>query len=220
MAEQDAANDIEFEDYELTKVLCQDDADGRYANVQWGSTGFGFRLQPGQEDPKVGDMLRVYGAGMGSIIRGAARVEDTDELSRYVYFHRTPEEQARKNTLDKQERHAQQVKEFRAKEPEYRERIAKLPEEFRLRFADFESHGGEAWLAQNLGYELFIAEEALTLVAFIQGGSMTIQEFHARSYEEQVALNTGMRLDQHSGNTFGAACSQANTYLQKPEARK
>ena len=183
-----------------------------YLNVQFkGGTGLGVSLKESQVPLEKGDVVRLYGRGFGQPVRGVALEENGVPTRVYYYMNREDYEQER---VAKAARAlADRAAEYKAKEPEYRARIAALPEVFQDRFARFEKHCGEEWMVENLTYELFTCEQAV-LIAGAGIGDFAV--FRGLPWDEQKAAVPGLD-DGHSGNTFGASLNMAAMYTQKAE---
>jgi hypothetical protein len=100
--------------------------------------------------------------------------------------------------------------------PERDRRRAALPEAFRLRLDGFERARPD-WRRDHEGYELFVCEEAAMLSTFFADkGLDALAAFQNAPFEEQRSTLPALRLDEHSGNTWGAACAFAATYIRHP----
>lgn len=162
-----------------------------------------------QVQPQPGETARLYGKGFGYDVRGIA-------IGGRVYRYKS-EEVAQADhvewvTQQERERQAQ----LEASLPERDARRAKLPEIFQARVLGF-IEARPHWRRDHEGYELFVCEEAAAISAHFAGNPEGLAAFRGLPYEEQKATVPGLRYDQHSGNTFGAACALARCRLSQPE---
>jgi hypothetical protein len=176
--------------------------------VTWGGWTLLVPNDTCQQAPAIGEMMRCYGKGIGSTVRGIA-------VNGRVYRYRTPAEE-RRHQSDMVDRHKRQRRDdYEAKRPDFDARVAALPEPFQLRIERFRGLGGNEWRYQFEPYELFTCEQAAAFAAELK----TVDElkaFSALGYEEQRARLPAMS-DGHSGNTFGAACQLAGCMITNPE---
>ena len=199
----------------------QDDSDFRVVRVAkvepgergWsitGSDGWSFWVGAAYGvQPRVGDLARFYGKGIGFEVRGLV-------LSGRVVFYRTAEEQ--------EERHRQWVAEQRAqKRTDFAEKRAaldaaydELPPEFQRRLDGFRERGGEDWRPEYEPYESFVCVEAVKIIRAL-GSAEAVREFSRAPWEEQKTLIPGLAYDEHSGNTFGMAGRLAYRFFTNPD---
>lgn len=150
-------------------------------------------------------------AGVSFIVEN----ESLEEVETF-YFFDTPEEIRARWEAEQALAQIKKEETYAANLPLYRQQIAALPLVFQERFDLFEKFCGLRWMVANLAYELFVAEEAVKMAAyFSQPNTASPEEFHAFGFEEQIKLVPTLSRD-HSGNTFGAAIYQANTFLKEP----
>ena len=201
-------------DFEVTRIktVTEERKDG--ALVGWTirrSDGWSFYVSAAHGvEPRVGQMARFYGRGIGSVVRGL--VIDGREV-----FYRTAEQEAA--------RHAQWVADQAAKkrrafeEEGGREKLdaayAGLPIEFQRRLDGFRARN-PVFRWEHEPYESFCCVEAVKIARTL-GSAALVQEFHAAGGDEQRRLVPELAMDEHSGNTFGMACRLASLYLSSPD---
>lgn len=156
-------------------------------------------------EPKVGQVARFYGRGIGYIVRGLT-------LDGQVVFYRTDEEQHEKQRQEKEEQDVKSRTSYAEHRTTLDARIAALPGPFQQRLHRFRSTSPD-WGWQHEEYELFSCEEAVKIASL--GSLDALKEFHSLPYEEQVK-RAGIS-DGHSGNTFDVAFGLARLYIDKPE---
>jgi hypothetical protein len=100
---------------------------------------------------------------------------------------------------------------YEADRPAQEARIAALPVEFQDRIYGFCRHNSD-WSYQFEAYELFTCEQAVLIASALKTpGAVTEFSMQKGSYDVP-----GLS-DDHSGNTFGAACHLAAVFLHSPE---
>jgi len=198
-------SDTQFEEHVLDKVTR---TEGGW-EIQYDKCICFFCPDVGIE-PKVGDVARYYGEGIGRPIRGL-------EINGHVVFYRTEAQECIEQELRRVRREQELREEYAQKKDDYAARIAQLPAPFQARLARLASKRDNfGW--EFLPYDLFVCEQA---VAFAQalGTREAITAFRKADGKTQQQLVPALS-DQHSGNTFGYACYLAGIYLDKPEALK
>lgn len=156
--------------------------------------------------PELGHILRIYGNPFGHM-RGQA-------LDGQVLWYETADEYQERTKREQSERYRLSRERFYAnEEADYIQRRDALPDVFRERIAQREANNPDfAW---DFGaYELFCCEQAV-LFANTLGNQEAVRAFHDMPWEEQLQAMPGMS-EEHSGNTFGAACALAEWYLVNP----
>ncbi len=157
--------------------------------------------------PKVGDTLRTYGRGFGSVIRGIS-------VNGQVCFYRTEAEDRARSAKEAADREEAQRVEFEANRADFDRRVAALPSVFWSRFNRFRRNRPNfRWTLE--GYELMCCEQAVVFADTLRTTD-AIKAFHAADYADQRLLVPGMS-DGHSGNSFGFSCRLASLYLNRPE---
>ncbi len=148
--------------------------------------------------PRKGQTARFYGRGFGHNVRGVV-VKDV------VYYYRTAEE-------EEQERQDRKIKDAATKKKEWEDaleentaRIDAMPASFQKRVHFFLRTPG--WGPTFGKYELFVCSEAIKIAA----ACTTPEDVNA--FYSDSARQDGVIDKEHSGNTFGAACSLAARYL-------
>lgn len=169
--------------------------------------GFSFHIShvDGLE-PKAGMTARFYGRGVGYPVRGVT-------LDGKVVFYRTEEEQDALRAQWIADEKAKKRKYFEENKTALDARIEALPPEFVKRIVGFIDRRPD-FRYEMLPYELFVCEQAVVFARAL-GSAEAVKEFHAMPYESQRIRVPEMGND-HSGNTFGAACQLANLFLTEP----
>lgn len=173
--------------------------------------GWSFYVPPEGIEPKVGDVARFYGKGIGYTVRGLF-------LNGLRVFYQTEAEQRAKFEQEQRERTAEKIAQAESVKDATASRIAALSEPMRRRIQKFRTANPDFdW--EYLPYELMCCEEAERIAAAFKGEAYPtemLRRFHELPWEEQQKLVPGM--DQgHSGNSFGMACRLACWLLTDPE---
>lgn len=194
--------DTQFEEVTLVKV----EREGGWWNVTR-SDGFSFGFEDPGFEPKVGDVARFYGKGIGYSVRGLT-------LNGRVVFYRTAEEEEQRHREWVAEQRRKREQEFEAQRAERDARYSALPPEFRARIDRFRA-GNPDFRVEHEPYELFCCEQAVVIASSMKDAD-AIPAFVKLSWEQQKQIVPGLD-DGHSGNTFGMACRLAHWYLTRPE---
>jgi hypothetical protein len=164
--------------------------------------------------PKVGNLARLYGKGIGYVVRGCV-------VDGQVAYYRSDAEEDAKRLADIADREKKERETFEANRDDNDRRIAALPPEFNARFYRFRAHNPDhRWKFE--GYELFCCEEAVRISAAAKAAKGTVspvewlRAFHAANVETQKKLAPDLKMSEHSGNTFGFAVQLAHCYLTEP----
>ena len=195
------AVDTEYQDHTITSI--DETWDTGWAVTM--DTGWTIIVQNEGIEPHVGDAIRLYGPGWGRIVRG---IDINGRTVRYL----SADEQKGENQRQILERQRRDEAEYSRKSERFEAEIAALPEPFQVRIRRFQHARPVAFNVEHLGYELFTCQEAVKIADHcktVEG----IQAFRDLPYEDQRAVIS----DQHSGNTFGAACGLARLYLTQPD---
>ena len=158
--------------------------------------------------PEVGQTAKLYGRGTGYTVRGLV-VNDR------VVFYRTEAEQEELHRKEQAEREAKKRTDYDAKASDYAARVNALPLPFHARIQGFRNWKPETWKYDFEPYELFTCEQAVEIANALKTPD-EISRFHKLEFVEQKKLVPALS-DDHSGNTFGAACHLASIYLTKPD---
>lgn len=204
-------DDAEYEDVELVAVKASDDG---YEMVR--GDGWSFYLAKQYDDdaphgvaPKVGDVARFYGRGVGFGVRGFV-------IGDQVAFYRTADEDRERGMAEVIAREEQQKEAFErtgraALDADY----AALPDVFKRRIDKFRSNNPEfRWKYE--GYEMFCCTEAVKLATALKTAD-DVRAFGDLRYEQQKMAVPSLAHDQHSGNTFGCAVQLAYQYIAHAE---
>ena len=169
-----------------------------------------------RQRPCLGEVIRLFGRGVGYHVRGIAIVTGPWRVYRY---ESEDEYQARIERESREERYLRCAKAIEERE-ERDEKIAALPVEFQHRIARF-SRTVENWTADFEPYEIFVCEEAAEMAKVFKTPD-DLHAFYQMKCEDQKTLVEAngytLRLDEHSGNTFGAAVMLARIFLEMPES--
>lgn len=177
---------------------------------------------PGFE-PRVGDVARFYGRGLGYLVRGVV-------IEGRVAYYRTPAEQDEKDAASAlaEKRRGQDA--FLANKSMMDERFAALPPEFQRRIERFRTHC-PSFRWEFEAYEMSSCVDAVKIAGHLRPQMDAVMEtgderldatweiakaFGRLPWEEQ--LRRVPDLDRgHSGNTFGMALRLAWRYVVLPE---
>lgn len=201
----DRSADTQFEDktIERVEVVGEDKA---YAAV----TADGWTLSValnGNPAPKVGDVALYYGRGIGYPVRGFV-------VGETVYYYETEEQHEARFRRERQEEAERRIAAFDAGRAAYYAEVNALPAPFRRRIERF-LRVRAGWGPEFGGYELFVCKEAVKIAAL--GTVDAVAVYHAAPCDEQKTLVHAVAYDEHSNNTFGAACLLARVYIETPE---
>lgn len=198
-------DDDEFQESAIEKVR---ETESSYELTHNGAWVIGCPKVDGLPAPRVGETLRTYGRGIGSVVRGIV-------VDGRVYRYRTAVEQRADEEREHAERQAQAERDFLANQEAVDARIAALPALFRERLAKFQRDGGHEFRRDYEAYELFCCEQAVVIADALKTPE-AIRAFCAAEWDEQKRLVPALSTE-HSGNTFGMAALLARTYVEKPE---
>ncbi len=174
------------------------DADGWCFSIQKNTNGV---------VPKVGDTVRFYGRGVGSVVRGVT-------INGAVVYYRTSEEQEQHNREQAAAREQAERERFEKDRASLDARYDALPQVFRERIDKFRNNNPDfRWKFES--YEMFCCEQAVLFAAALKTGD-AIRSFRQLPWDDQKRAVPGLS-DDHSGNTFGCACSLAAYYVERPE---
>lgn len=196
------------ENYQETTIITKVEEDSKdWYFISIDSRGCGLEKKYGVV-PKAGDSLTIHtkGGAFGTI-RGM-------DLNGKKIFYKTDEEleSERVEWLRKNEEEKQQK--FKENVANMDEQYNALPKCFQERIDKFRANN-ERFRIDYESYELFCCEQAIV----IANGCKTVEvfkEFTKKDWKEQIKQVPELS-DQHSGNTFGAACHLAYWYLTNPE---
>lgn len=214
--------DLEFEDVSV-------------AAVEDGGTGWSIQRSDGWSfwverswgvEPKVGDVARFYGRGIGYPVRGL-------DIAGRQCFYRTEAEEREKRRLECEERARERRYDFERDRHKLDADYSALPRIFQQRIDKFRRNNPDfRWQFES--YELFCCKQAVVIAAALdqfRADSPTDRNseayratvhaafvaFRELPWAEQKRRVPGLD-DDHSGNTFGAACKLAYWFLTNPEA--
>jgi hypothetical protein len=161
--------------------------------------------------PLPGQVMRLYGKGMGYAVRGVVLQTGSGEV---VYHYNTPSEEARKNAQDNIDRATAKRVEFEKTRADFNAWVTSLPPVFEARIERFRSVN-EDWDWEFGPYERFSCTEALKIAAALPDADK-IKAFAMASPSDQLAQVPTLAYEEHSGNTFQSACSLAFVYIKDP----
>ena len=197
------ADDDDYEVRYLTGVSMDDYT----VTLNWESMGLCYDRKLAPEFTPTAGMQTVVWGSIGRPVRGLA----ID--SRMIYYRTEDQEKDRhRQWCEENERKDQES--YTAAKDSNEEKIANLPMVFQERIRVFRNFSPE-WGHKFEGYELFVCEQAV-LIAEALKTPEAIRYFHKSSWHEQKAQVPEISGD-HSGNTFGSACSLASVFLTEPE---
>jgi hypothetical protein len=159
--------------------------------------------------PGIGERGKCFGKGHGFPIRGL-------QCGERVYFYST-EKQFEKDRLkqidkDKEKRKAK----FQKGRKKFDARVKALPKEFQERMARFMKRKDWDWEFGD--YELFVCEDAVKLARSCNMSIKELKKFYKLGHEAQmkIAEKAGVRVGDHSGNTYAMAVNLAWLYIDRP----
>lgn len=194
--------DNNYKDHQITAVT---DSDTCCWLVHL-NNGVSFVLTKDEATPKPGDTVRLYpDASLGTPIRGVV-------LNGVPIYYQTQQEQEDEHRKYMASRKKQKRADYLMNLSKYETQLATLPEPFKERVIGFRNVSPAFWEFEP--YELFVCTEAVKIAAKIPAGD--IKAFYKLPYKEQKQRVPDLS-DDHSGNTFDAACGLAQTYLTYPE---
>lgn len=192
--------DLEYEDNVITDVQ---PTEGGY---EIGMSGIWFHI-PRTVEPHVGDTARLYGKGLGYVVRGV-------DINGQEVFYRTPTEQEEENQRQLKQMEANNKRRFEENREKYDADYTSLPPEFQRRIDRFRRNNPNfRW--KHEGYEMSVCVDAVKIARTLKTTD-AIEEFHDADWEVQQEKVPGL-FDGHSGNSFGAACFLARLYLEHPD---
>jgi hypothetical protein len=153
--------------------------------------------------PKIGDTVKIY-LIQDSNIRGL-------DINGERVFWKTDEEleRERQEWLDNYNKEKQER--FEKQKEQMDIDYEALPDEFKKRIDRFRNNN-PTFRVDYEEYEVFCCKEALKIAEYCKTPE-NVKDFYNKSWEEQKKVIS----DEHSGNTFGAACVLASLYLSNPE---
>lgn len=233
-----ATHDLEHKDWSVKSVRETED-DTCVVDFDEGSSLI-VRSEHGLRLPEPGDTLRLFGRGFGYVVRGIGLVERSPILPARslkdavlqpgpaererrgleriklvgLYRYQTAAEEKASHLASVEESNKKKQAEWAEKAAETAKRVAEMPEPFRARFEFFMRRPDWGW---NFGpYELFCCEEAIKITSSLVTAD-AIATFARMTVSERKERVPGLAYDEHSGNTFGAACKFAHCYVAEPE---
>lgn len=159
--------------------------------------------------PVPGETARLYGKGLGSVVRGII-------IEGRVYKYLTEEQEAERHAAWVAEENRQRDERAESERAARDQRRAALPPAMRERLAVFEARN-PMWRRDYESYELFVCEEAALLAAHFGADVAALLEFTKKPSAEQSEILPGLKLDEHSGNTWGAAVGLARRLMIDPK---
>ncbi len=153
--------------------------------------------------PKRGMFVKLYGKGMGYVVRGL-------EIENKIIFYRTPEQEKKHFELYLKRSDEKSKKQYEKIKPKLEEDYNSLPDVFKRRLDRLrktEKSDRHTWEP----YELFIYKQAAEMIKYITTVD-ALELFKKSTWEIQKqivpTLDSG-----HSGNTFSCAIGLAKAYL-------
>ena len=157
--------------------------------------------------PKKGDVIRIYGEGLGRPFRGIV-------IDGKVVFYRTKEEEKEHKYNLRNEQIKRDKKKFEHNKGLLNLRYSKLPKVFQNRIDVFRKNNPDfRW--QHEAYEIFCNEQTLEIVKALKTVDV-IDKFKELKWEKQKELVPSLS-NGHSGNTFDFSIMMAKAYITNPE---
>lgn len=196
--------DVEFKEYKIKSVdVPGPDEKDHYFIINATDGGSLCISNPDQKSiPRNGQIARFYGRGFGYSVRGVS-------VGEVVYYYITAEEEKEQRRVKKIEDAAKKTLEWEAALPENTARIEAMPAPFQKRILFFMR--SSEWGPTFGKYELFVCSEAIKIAAVCTDAD-DVSVFSQDRARQASVIN-----DDHSGNTFGAACNLAALFLQSPD---
>lgn len=159
--------------------------------------------------PAPGETARLYGKGLGYVVRGIV-------IEGRVYKYLTEEQEDERPAAWSREEESKRAREAERERAARDQRRAALPEALRERLATFEARSPN-WRRDYESYELFVCEEAALLAAHFGTDVAALLEFTKKPSAEQSEILPDLKLEEHSGNTWGAAVGLARRLMIDPK---
>jgi hypothetical protein len=207
----------------ITSVEKQDD----WYIIGIKGSGFGLKVSHGVE-PKVGDTVELYGEGFGRPIDGV-------RINGNVVFQNS-DEQIKINWDNEKKKSAEEKqKKFDENKAELDKTYDALPPEFKVRLDRLRAKR-PGFRVDHEAYELFVCKDAVKIavalrVMYPTGDALfgnekdkffndVLKKFYDLKTEEQKQAISDLDYENHSMNTFGAACKMAHLYIIAPKMVK
>ena len=163
--------DKQFEEHKLTGV--------RKSEKGWEITHDGWTMFMDEcgITPKVGDVARYYGKGIGFTVRGLM-------INGRVAFYRTEAEENARHEQWCRDQEAKRQEDFAKNRPQMDADYAALPAEFQRRLDRFRRNNSSfRW--QHEPYELMVCKDAVLIAKTLESGP-AIKAFHGKPWAEQI----------------------------------
>lgn len=190
--------------------------DVRIISVKTGKSSWSITREDGWEffvakkwgiRPRVGDIARFYGKGIGAIIRGL-------DINGRECFYRTPKQEAARNARWLRNYYEKKKKEFEKNRAALDVQYNSLPIVFQRRIDKFRKNNPDfRWKYEAI--EMFVCVQAVKIADTLKA-AVAVRAWHEMSFEDQKRLVPDLD-DGHSGNSLGAACALAGLYFENPE---
>lgn len=189
--------DAQFQDRTITTVK----KSGEWWEVKL-SDGWTIGVQPYAREPKIGDVIRMWGRGLGYEVRGIA-IAGT--LVRYESAADHEARLKRELAEDEAKRRASYLERKQALDA----RIAALPPVLAADLRrELTADPAFAWGYCGLEYNLFAFEQGVIIAAALHKSGMTVEDFAQLGWKQQFEIVPGLD-GGHSGGTFGTALRAA-----------
>lgn len=172
--------------------------------------GMSLWVEGAESKVQPGEVLRLYGRGLGFPVRGVA--VERDGALVVLRYESEPDYRAR---VDREYAEREHRKRAQFEAPDAvaarQARIDALPLEFQARIGRLLGADTERRPWSWLPYELFVCEQAVVIERAVPHTAPVLdafKAFHCLPWEQQRAQVPGLD-DGHSGNTFGMAVSLA-----------
>lgn len=203
------ANDREFKVVTIERV----ESGKEGAHEITSSDGWSFYVPKYDGTPKVGDVAKFYGRGIGHVVRGLV-------IDGKTVFYRTPSEQEDVNRRELLKSNAKYRDEYLAHKEQHEKDFQSLPPKLQSLITRMRDERGPDWCWEPMGeaYFLFICTQAVKIAEAFKGNPEGLVKWtKLRDFEEQRKLVPELS-DGHSGNTFGAAASLAHDLITEVKA--
>lgn len=200
-------HDQQFEDSTVKSVRTEDTRGWSVGS----SDGWSIFVDNGETatPPEVGESLRIYGKGLGYMVRGIV-------IGGRVYRYQSEEDAETERVAAIEASKRQRRAEFESRRESFMARVKSLPDGFFDRMRGFLATS-PSWAWECGPYELFCCEEAVK-IANTLGSADAVRSFAKAPQAEQKSAVPTMEFEEHSGNTFGSAVRFAVISLESPDA--
>lgn len=198
--------DTEYTEERIAEVTPYEAGDGW--SLHFEGCGIGCPGDLCAQAPAVGETARLYGKGLGSVVRGLI-------IEGRVYYYRTEEQEKARHAEWVEKQVLARAEMLEAERIDRDARRAKLPEAFQQRLNEYERRNPN-WRREYESYELGVCEDAARIAAHFGSDQEALRRFGSQSWEEQFATVPGL-FNGHSGNSWGMVLQLAIRYQRGPK---